>query len=105
MEEGSETVVSLEPGGAELYLLLPDRAVQFIGILEKYIGPGCMDRLWEREDTAGVLVTESGTFGFVTGKQIKRVLVNGKGWEFEMMADGLYGVKIPEENSVVELCF
>ncbi len=105
LEEGCETAVSLEPGEAELYLLLPDRAVQFIGILEKYIGPGCMDRLWEREDTAGVLVTESGTFGFVTGKQIKRVLVNGKGWEFETMADGLYGVKIPEENSVVELCF
>ena len=103
--EGCETVVSLEPGEAELYLLLPDRAVQFIGILEKYIGPGCMDRLWEREDTTGVLVTESGTFGFVAGKQIRQVLVNGKECEFETMAGGLYGVKILEENSVVELHF
>lgn len=105
MEEGCEVAVSLAPGESELYLLLPDRAVQLIGIMEKYIGPGCISRLWEREDSVGVLVTEPGTFGFVANKTPGQVLVNGRRREYETMEGGLYGVKIPEENSIVELCF
>ncbi len=105
LEENCEVAVSLAFGESELYLLLPDQKVQIIGILEKYIGPGCVSGLWEREDSMGILVTEPGTFGFVTKWKPEQVLVNGRKLEYETMNDSLYGVKILEENSVVELCF
>lgn len=104
LEEGREVAVSLAPEEAELYLLLPDQEVRIIGLLEKYIGPGCVSRLWEKADSVGVLVTEPGTFGFVTGKKPWQALVNGKQTAYEALENGLYKVKIVEENSVVELC-
>lgn len=104
LEEGCEVDVSLDSGESELYLILPDEEAVFIGILEKYIGPGCISKLWEKEDSIGVLVTEPGTFGFVTKRKPGRVLVNGRQQEYELMESGAYAVKIPEGNSVVELC-
>lgn len=105
LEEGSETAVSLAAGQSELYLILPDGEVQMIGILEKYIGPGCVSRLWEHKDSVGVLVSEPGTFGFVARRKPARVLVDDSERECELTKGGLYTVKIMEENSVVELCF
>ncbi len=105
LEEGCEVVISLASGESELYLILPDEKVQIIGILEKYIGPGCVSRLWERADAVGVLVTEPGTFGFAAQMEPGQVLVNGRECACEPMAGGLYGVKILQENSVVELRF
>lgn len=105
LEEGCEVAVSLDFGESELYLIVPDGEVQLIGILEKYIGPGCVGRLWEKKDSIGVLVTEPGTFGFVAKRNLGLVLVNGREQEYEPMEGGLYGVKISEENSVVELRF
>lgn len=105
LAEGCDAAVSLAFGESELYLILPDRGVQFVGILEKYIGFGCISRLWEEKDAAGVLVTEPGTFGFVAKRTPGRVLVNGRECTYEPMGGDLYGVKISEGNSVVELRF
>ena len=105
LEQGCEVSVSLAAGESELYLILPDSQVQLIGILEKYIGPGCVSRLWEKEDSMGILVTESGTFGFAAKREPGQVLVNGRQWEYESMEDCLYGVHISEGNSIVELRF
>lgn len=105
LEEGCEVAVSLEFGESELYLVMPDEEAVFIGILEKYIGPGCVSRLWEKKDSIGVLVTDPGTFGFVSKREPGRVLVNGREQEYGLMEGGLYSVKISEGNSVVELCF
>lgn len=105
LEEGCEAAVSLEFGESELYLIVPYEETVFIGILEKYIGPGCISRLWEKKDSIGVLVTEPGTFGFVTKRKLRRVLAGGEEQEYTLMEDGLYEVKIQEENCTVELCF
>lgn len=105
LEEGCDVTISLAFGESELYLILPDEKVQIIGILEKYIGPGCVSRLWERTGAVGVLVTEPGTFGFAAQREPDQVLVNGRDCAYERMEGGLYGVKILEENSLVELRF
>lgn len=105
LEQGCEVSVSLAAGESELYLILPDSQVQLIGILEKYIGPGCVSRLWEKEDSMGILVTEPGTFGFAAKREPGQVLVNGRQWAYESMENCLYGVHISEGNSIVELRF
>lgn len=105
LEEECGVGISLAFGESELYLILPDEKVQIIGILEKYIGPGCVSRLWKRADTVGVLVSEPGTFGFAARMEPEQVLVNGRECTCEPMGGGLFGVKIMDENSVVELRF
>ena len=105
LEESCEVPVSLAFGEGELYLILPDRQVQLIGILEKYIGIGGIRRLWEEEDAVGVLVTEPGTFGFAAKRKPGQVLLNGRECAYESMEGSLYGVNISKDNSVVELRF
>lgn len=103
LEKGCEVNVGLESGESELYLILPDEETVLVGILEKYIGSGCISKLWEKKDSIGVLVTEPGTFGFVTNRKLRQVLADGEEREYGLMEGGLYAVKIPEGNSVVEL--
>lgn len=103
LEIGCEVNVGLESGESELYLILPDEETVLVGILEKYIGSGCISKLWEKKDSIGVLVTEPGTFGFVTNRKLRQVLADGEEREYGLMEGGLYAVKIPEGNSVVEL--
>lgn len=73
----------LEPGASELFLLLPAKEVCVIGILEKYIGCGCVEKEVHEAERSLIWLKEGGTLGFAGSRTPKRVLCGKKEIPFE----------------------
>lgn len=68
---------TLKQDSSEFCVLLPQKPVQVIGILEKYIGLGCVERIDEAADSTSVWLCEGGTLGVLSVHGRCRALVNG----------------------------
>lgn len=68
----------LAPNDGELFLVLPAADFIPLGILEKYIGPGCVEAVLQEEGRQTVILSEEGTFGFISSREPERFLYDGK---------------------------
>lgn len=62
----------------ELFVIFPDKPIQIMGILEKYIGLGCVENIVEESNRTIVFLTEGGTLGFLSDRQPALVHCNGE---------------------------
>lgn len=67
----------LEQDGSEFCVLLPRRPVQVLGLLEKYIGLACIERLAEEPGRTQVFLSEGGTLGVLSVYGRCRAFCNG----------------------------
>lgn len=67
----------LAPNGAALFVLLPYDGFAPVGILEKYIAPGCIRFVNENAERTLVAVDETGTFGFASDREPVKILCDG----------------------------
>ena len=77
LEAGKDYSFRLEPNDGELFLLLPDKEFTALGILEKYIGAGCVETVREGKEKTTVILSEGGTFGFLSGRKPAAVMYDG----------------------------
>lgn len=68
----------LRPNDAELFLIIPQTGFRALGILEKYIGQGCVEGVWGEGKRTCVQLTEEGTFGFISERAPKEVWCGGE---------------------------
>lgn len=78
LEDDGFYEVKLEPGSAALFLLLPYDGFAPVGILEKYIAPGCIRCLYKEPHRALVAVDTAGTFGFASDREPAEILCDGR---------------------------
>ena len=113
LEAGKDYSFRLEPNDGELFLLLPDKEFTVLGILEKYIGAGCVETVREGKEKTTVILSEGGTFGFLSGRKPTAVMYDGvkaetEGKETEGSGSSLYQVRDPfgesdKEGRIVEI--
>ena len=113
LETGKDYSFRLEPNDGELFLLLPDKEFTALGILEKYIGAGCVETVREGKEKTTVILSEGGTFGFLSGRKPTAVMYDGvkaetEGKETEGSGSSLYQVRDPfgesdKEGRMVEI--
>lgn len=77
ISDRDEYYFRLRPNDAELFLIIPQSGFRALGILEKYIGQGCVEAVWEEEKRTCVQLTEEGTFGFISERVPKEVWCEG----------------------------
>lgn len=77
LEGKEEFSFRLEANDGELFLLLPDKEFTALGILEKYIGAGCVEAVRQEEGKTRILLSEGGTFGFLTGRKPASIRYDG----------------------------
>lgn len=77
LEGKEEFSFRLEANDGELFLLLPDKEFTALGILEKYIGAGCVEAVRREEGKTTVILSEGGTFGFLTGRKPAYIRYDG----------------------------
>lgn len=95
---------SLPEGGAELFLLIPDKGRgRLIGILEKYISCGCLRILHEEENRVAALVLEAGTLGIAADRPPVRVWIDGRDHEAVCHGGMLWSVYCEKPDCLVEI--
>lgn len=68
---------TMKANDARLYLLLPAEDFCPVGILEKFIAPGCVKAVEQEGEKTVVLLEEAGTFGFISSRRPQSVTVGG----------------------------
>ena len=91
----------LEADGFAWFVVLPKKKTgSCLGLLNKYAGFMAVESMQENDETLIAVVTESGSLGWISEREPRKVSVGTADVTVKVLRDGnLYSVPLPETSS------